>query len=72
MSENGPEVYGEDVPLSELEWMELLYRMGDLMCHEHPRIIVEGGVPLPQTNRRIADVAFEIARRAMFADLEEG
>jgi hypothetical protein len=56
------EVYGEGRELSSLDWTELLFRLEDLF-KEFSETVTEGGEPLRETDRRIAETAQEVAVR---------
>jgi hypothetical protein len=56
------EVYGEGQPLSSLDWTELLFRLEGLN-KEFFETVTEGGEPLRETDRRIAETAQEVAVR---------
>lgn len=64
-------VHSEDAPLRDLEWTELIFRMENLFM-EHLSNVVEGGEALARTNCRIADTAYEMARRRFLEGMGEG
>jgi len=63
MSEQG--VYGESIPLEELSWGELLYRLEDL-SNEWTRAALEDDTKaVLEARRRIAEVALVMAGEAL-------